>query len=291
MKKIALKLFGKIAEKYSNYFPALKAALLKAEIKMPLQTYISIALFSTFLGFLLSLASILILIQIFEFSLLTKIVLTIFLPLIISISTFGLFLFYPFQKAVSRERGIEVNLPFALTHMGAIAESGAPPYIIFKLMGDYKEYGEVAKEMKKIARNIEEFGMDPLTAIKEVADRCPSSQLKEVLYGIVTTIESGGNIKLYLKNAGEQALFEWRNKREKFLQQLTTVSEFYTGLLITAPLFIIALFAVMNMIQPQLAGFDILFLTQISIYILVPALNIGFLLFLKGIEVEIWKHS
>ena len=46
------------------------------------------------------------------------------------------------------------------------------------------------------------------------------------------------------------------------------------------------LFAVMAMIQPTVAGYDILFLTKISIYAVVPALNGGFLLFLRGTEIE-----
>jgi flagellar protein FlaJ len=201
--------------------------------------------------------------------------------------TFIVFTFYPSQKAERRKRDIEANLPFALTHMGAIAESGIPPYVVFKLISNFKEYGEISKEMGKIVKNIDEFGVDPLTAVKEVANRTPSDSLKQVLLGFASTIEAGGNIKTFLRSMGEQALFEWRIRREKFLQQLTTIAEFYTGILIAAPLFIISLFAVMNMIQPTIGGFGIFDLMKLSIYALVPAINIGFLLFLSGVEVQI----
>jgi flagellar protein FlaJ len=171
--------------------------------------------------------------------------------------------------------------------MGAVVESGIPPSLVFKLISRFEEYGEVSTEMKKIVRNIEVFGLDPLTAMKEVAKRTPSESLKQIFYGFSSTIESGGNIKLYLKNAGQQALFEWRLKREKFLQQLSAYAEFYTGILIAAPLFIISLFAVMNLIQPDIGGFDILTLTKLSIYLIIPVVNVVFLAFLRGIEVEI----
>ena len=85
---------------------------------------------------------------------------------------------------------------------------------------------------------------------------------------------------------GEKDLFEWRTKRQKYLQQLDTYAEFYTGLLIAAPLFIISLFSVMNMIESNLGGVGILQLMKLSIYILVPALNIGFMLFLHSTQVE-----
>jgi flagellar protein FlaJ len=186
----------------------------------------------------------------------------------------------------SRRRSIETNLPFALSHMSSIAESGIPPYMIFRLLLRFEEYGEISKEMKKIVRNIDVFGIDPLTALKESAKHTPSKDFKEILLGIVTTTESGGSVKIYLKNAGERALFEWRMKRERFMQQLSAYAEFYTGILIAAPLFIISLFSVMSMIQPELAGFNIMDLTRLSIYILIPFINIVFLLFLRGVEVE-----
>jgi flagellar protein FlaJ len=215
-----------------------------------------------------------------------RIALFVFVPLMNAIASLSILAFYPYQKVTSRRKNIETNLPFVLTHMGAVAESGVPPYVIFRLIAEFEEYGEVSKEMKKVVRNIEAFGLNPLTAVREVAARTPSDELKQVLLGFITTTESGGDVKLYLKNAGQQALFEWRINRERFLQQLSAYAEFYTGLLIAAPLFIISLFAVMNMIQPTVARYDILFLTKLSIYLVVPILNGSFLLFLRGMEVE-----
>ena len=140
-------------------------------------------------------------------------------------------------------------------------------------------------EMAK--RNMEVYGIDPLTAIRAVSERSPSEMFKQVLMGFVTTTESGGNIKTFLKSAGDQALFEWRTRREKFLRQLEAYSEMYTGLMVAAPLFLISLFIVMGMISPTLGGFSILDLTKFSVYLLVPIMNIAFLLFLRGVEVEI----
>jgi flagellar protein FlaJ len=171
--------------------------------------------------------------------------------------------------------------------MASIVESGIPPSAIFGLVAKFEEYGELAKEMKKVARNIEVFGLDPLTAIREVAKRTPSKSFKEILNGFVSTIETGGSIVLFLRNAGQQALFEWRMKRERFLGKLSTYAEFYTGILIAAPLFIVALFSVMAIVQPVVGGIHILRLMEISIYFLLPALNVGFLMFLKGTEVAI----
>ena len=289
-KSTAVKLFGNLADKHGNSFIITKNGLITANIKMPFRTYISIMFLTTALAFVGSLITLFILLKVLaviQIPELAQLPYLIFAPIFAAAIAFATFIIYPSQVVLTRKRNIETNLPFVLTHMGAVAESGVPPQVIFKLISQFEEYGDVAIEMRKIVKNVDEFGVDPLTAVKQVADRTPSDALKQVLLGFVTTIESGGDIKFYLKSAGQQSLFEWRIKREKFLQQLSAYAEFYTGLLIAAPLFIIALFAVMNMIQPDIGGYSILDLTKLSIYILVPALNIGFLLFLKGVEVEI----
>ena len=288
-KSIAVQLFGNLADKYGESFIITKNSLLTANIKMPFRIYLSVLFLTAALvsiGTLIVLFILLKVLSVAQIPEIMQIVYIIFIPIIAAVLTFSVLIIYPSQVSIVRERNIETNMPFVLTHMGAIAQSGVPPQVIFRLVSQFDEYGDVAVEMRKIVKNIDDFGVDPLTAIKQTAERTPSTTLKQILLGLVTTIESGGDVKLFLKSTGEQTLFEWRIRREKFLQQLSAYAEFYTGLLIAAPLFIIALFAVMNMIQPNIGGFDILTLTKLSIYILVPFLNVGFLLFLRGVEVE-----
>lgn len=287
IKGFATSNFGWIGDKYPEFFSVIKENLPKANMKIGYRTYVSLVVLFSLLIFISSFIVSFLALTIIQVHIFLRIFYSLFASFFIAVVTFIVFTFYPSQKAERRKKDIEANLPFALTHMGAIAESGIPPYVVFRLISRFKEYGEISKEMEKIVKNIDEFGVDPLTAVKEVANKTPSDQFKQVLLGFVSTIEAGGNIKTFLKSMGDQALFEWRIKREKFLQQLSTIAEFYTGILIAAPLFIISLFAVMNMIQPTLAGFGIFDLMKVSIYILVPVINIGFLIFLSGIEVKI----
>jgi len=283
----ATSIFGSVADKYESSFQAVKDSLPKADIKIAYRTYISVAFLTSIIVYIAALVATIIITQILlKPSIIMLTFYVIFIPVITAAMSFLLFNYYPHSRVSTRRKSIEVNLPFVLTHMGAVAESGVPPQVIFKLMAQFKEYGEISNEMEKIVRNIEMFGVDPLTSVKGVAEKTPSDSLRQLLYGFVTTTESGGNIKTYLKNAGIQALFEWRMKREKFLQQLSAYAEFYTGLLIAAPLFMVAIFAVMNMIQPTLGGYTILDLMKFSVYALIPLMNGGFLIFLHGVEVE-----
>jgi len=287
MKNLIVKIFSPLIEKYESYFSVLREALPRAGIRLPFKVYMSIALFLVTLVFFLSLFLGVVAFQLFGRDLLTAFFYSLVSAMLISVIEFIFIFYYPIQKANARKKSIEANLPFVISHLGALAESGIPPYVMFKLVSQFREYGEISKEMEKIVRNIEVFGLDPMTAIKEVAERTPSDSFKQLLMGFITTTESGGSIKLYLKEVGEQTIFEWRTKREKFIRFLDTFAEFYTGIIIAAPMFLIALLSVMSMIEPNIGGWSILDLTRISVYVVVPLINIGFVLFLHGIEVEI----
>jgi len=285
-KSLAVMLFGWVADKYGNTFALVRDSLPKADIKIAFRVYLSVICLISVIAYVCAFVGLWFVLRIIEVSFIMKVALFTLVPMMAGFLGAIALIFYPYQKANSRRKNMETNLPFVLTHMGAVAESGVPPYVIFRLIAKFEEYGEISKEMKKIVQNIENFGINPIRAVKEVAERTPSDEFKQTLMGFVTTTESGGDVKLYLKNAGQQALFEWRIRRERFLQQLSAYAEIYTGIFIAAPLFIIALFSVMNMISTEMGGYSILFLTKVSINVLIPLLNIGFLIFLRGMEVE-----
>jgi flagellar protein FlaJ len=286
-KKIAKKYFSWVSRKYPEVLKTVESTIPKSGISMSPDNYISCIFLTVIIGYFISLSAVAIMLSVlFQFNILVSILLIVFIPFITGVLIFIVGVFYPYQRVAGRGQNIETNLPFALSHMGAIASSGVPPTAIFKLLSEFKEYGVLAEEMEKIVRNIDVFGLDPVSAMREVAKRTPSERFKQLLAGIASTIEGGGNLKTYLKNAGEQSLFTWRTRREKYLQRLSAYAEFYTGLLIAAPLFLISLFSVMNMIQPQLGGYNILDLMRISIYLIVPALNLFFVAFLHMTQVE-----
>jgi flagellar protein FlaJ len=186
---------------------------------------------------------------------------------------------YPFHLLTSKKSNIEANMPFAINHMSAIAASGVPPFVIFKIMITVPEYGEVTHEAERITRNVEVFGMDIISSIKNVSARTPSPAFRQFLGGIVASVETGGDLKKYLENSARDAMFEYRLKREKYLQTLSTYADFYTAVLIAAPLFFISILAVMALIGGQIFGLSIPLAMRLGIYILIPLLNTMFILF------------
>ncbi len=163
--------------------------------------------------------------------------------------------------------------------MAAIASSGIPTEFMFELLTGFKEYGEISEDSKLIMRNMKTFGMSSVDSLKDIAERTPSQDFREILLGIVSTVESGGNIVEYLREMADKALFSYRIKREKYLKTLSTYADIYTALLVAAPLMMLSLLATMSIIGGSVMGLTINELMLLITWVILPVLNVGFLIF------------
>jgi len=283
LKTIAVTLFGRLADRYSDRFKSLKASILTADLNMLFRTYISMMFFLTMFIFVLSFIATLTISLYMRIGILGTLAGAVILPVSFSSITFLLYYLYPVTLSQKRKGDIEANLPFAINHMSAIAGSGVPPRIMFKVISKFKEYGDISGEARKITRNVEVFGMDEMTSIKEVASKSPSAEFKDFLQGIISTIQTGGSLKSYLKEESTNALFEYRIKRDKYVQQLSIYADFYTALLIAAPLIFIVMLPILSMMQGDLFGMGITQLINLGMVLLV-FMNIIFLAFLQATQ-------
>ena len=283
IKKISVIIFGSLVDRYYDHFKTLKEKINEADIPILTRTYVSLMFFISMISFFVSLPASLFILSIFGMS---SFSLSLLISLGIAGLTFAIIYYYPYERAGSRKRNIETNLPFAINHMAAIASSGVPPKIIFKLLSEFGEYGEISKTASKIIRNIDVFGQDITTAIESVAANIPSESFRELLYGILSTIKTGGDLKSYLKVQAKEALFTYRLKREEYLQALSTYADFYTAVMIAAPLFLISILAVMNIIGGTIRGMSIQDVMNLGIYLGIPAMNIAFIMFITFTQPE-----
>ena len=203
--------------------------------------------------------------------------------------TFLLFYFYPVNKISRMKSSIDANLTFALSHMAAITTSGVPPDKTFEMLSEFTEYGGISEESRRIVERVKIFGEDITTAIRYVARRTSSQKLKELLFGMLSIIESGGNLREYLNEMAERALFNYRLERKKYIENLSTFADMYTALLIIAPLLMVTVFAIMSVLPSKggFMGFDLLTLMKLGIYFVLPSLNFIFLLMLSVSQPEV----
>jgi flagellar protein FlaJ len=280
-KKFSMILFGRLVNKYMDSFKPLEPHIKNANMKFLLRAWVSMLFLSTFIAFFVSLVSVYVLLTyviavefyIYVFS-------VIFFPVFIASIVFIFFYLYPVEREKSRQKSIENNLPFAITHMAAISSSGIPTEFMFELLTGFNEYGEITEDSKLIMRNVKTFGMSSVDAIKDVADRTPSQSFRQLLLGIVSTTESGGDMIEYLKGMADRALFDYRIKREKYLKTLSTYADIYTALLVAAPLMMLSMLASMSIIGGSVMGLTIDEAILLITWVMLPVFNVAFLVFI-----------
>jgi flagellar protein FlaJ len=279
-KIISVRLFGKLVDKYIDNFTPLKPHLEGAGIQILLKTWVCMILFGTSGLYLLSLIVTFSVVFFLDLGPIFLVYTVVFIPILAASFSFVFFYIYPIQKSNSIKGEIENNLPFALAHMSAIVSSGIPPEHMFDMLTDFEEYGGIANHAKMIVRNIRTFGMSSTRAISDVANKTPSQTFRQVLMGITTTIEKGGNLVDYIKEMSDKALFEYSMRREKYLKTLSTYADIYTALLVAAPLMMLAILGVMSIIGGEVLGLGIGDLITLITWIVLPALNASFLAFI-----------
>jgi len=274
-------------EKYPEFFKKVYKSIRYAGLKILANTYINIIFFLTlFFGFI----SFPVLMTFF--SLKGDLIAIAFLKtilgfFIISGFTFWLGFYYPNMKAKTRRRSINTNLPFAIDHMSSVIASGVSPATMFKLISTSREYGEISIEIEKVINYIDFFGYDILTALKAVALITPSDQFKEFIDGFVSTIETGGDLKQYLHQKSGEALLNYRLERQKYVESLGTYSDIYTGVLIAAPLFFVTSLSLVSVLGGTIGGMSVNTVITVGTYIVIPALNLLFLIFLEISQPEV----
>ncbi|MBI2583381.1 MAG: type II secretion system F family protein [Candidatus Aenigmarchaeota archaeon] len=271
--------FLSVAGSYEPLLSRLEPSMQKARMKVLPQIYAGKALYFTSLAFVISFAYVLVMGIFLRLGILQSVFLSISTAIIVSAITVSGFLLYPRSIASSKKKNVETNLPFAALHMRALAGSGVPPQDVFRVLAESDEYGEVAEESRRIYRNMEVFGMDLITAVREAAKETPSDEMRQFLNGIAATISSGGDLQEYMRIASERSMTNYKLKREKWLSTLSTYADFYIGVLIAAPLFFVSILSMLAVIGGSFAGLSIPAAMYIGIYAVLPALNIAFLLF------------
>lgn len=161
------------------------------------------------------------------------------------------FLAYPRIVASGRERRINEEMASVITLCYALARGGMNPLEIFRVVAKEKAaYGEASVEMGVIVRNVEWFGMDLITALKETGATTPSTEFRALLDGLVTILNSGADPKDYFKNQAETRLKQAELDLEKNLEQTSMLAEIYVSGLLVLPLLLLVVLSGLSPLAP-----------------------------------------
>lgn len=301
LKKLPFILLGEKIKARRDKFQDLRMAIRQARIPISYEMYVSNAVFYSVLAGLvgallgLTLAYIVVsvvglparlthltftpstvwLLQYKEITI--SIFIVVFLTGLLGGITHLLFLVYPQILAGERKGSIDKNLPYAVTFMYALARGGMNVIEILRSLSKCADtYGEAAREVDVILRDMDYFGNDLRTALHNICENTPSGNFRDLMYNLLTVIDSGGDIPAYFRDKSEQYLIKARVEQKGFLETLGLIAESYVTAFVAGPLFIIILGVMMSVMGSG---------SQIMIYAIIYAvIPIGSTMFIVMID-------
>ena len=265
------RLFSNIFEKYNIVDIRKNNLLEKADIPMVFQEYYSMVLMNTILGFISTFISLLILYLIIpnNITYLLMLIISCVVPLMIGFYYINL----PKSKAKSRGKKIDRYIPYATNFINTMSVAGISPSEIFEALSKVELYGEIQKEAKKIATEINMMGVDTITALQNAIRISPSNKFKDFVQGILATIQSGSQLGPYFERCVDKYMRTDLVDRKRNLESLAIMAEAFVTTVIAFPLFLVIIISVMGMTSSS--GISFTFMYIIALLIL-PMAYFGF---------------
>ncbi len=277
----AYKMFGGIVNSIKSNFNDIREDLHKSGLNYTIEEYLSEAFLTVFITFF----SIMLIMSFVLGIILDNIAIAIVLALLSALAGSGVlfFLFYSYPSAIAKNKEVKIRkiLPFAVSYMATIASSKVPPLVIFKTLSKFKEYGEVAEEAGNITKDVDIAGMNLSYAIKKQAKRTASAEFRDLLWGINTIMQSGGDLRIYLNQKNEEFMNSYRRSIRKYAADLSLYVEVYLTLIITGSIFFIVLSSIISAIS---GGTETVAIQSFVVFILLPLMSMGFILMIKSLS-------
>lgn len=188
----------------------------------------------------------------------------------------------PSSTAKKRGKDINLKLPYATNYIAAMASAGVIPAEIFKSLARQEIYGDVSKEAAMIFKDLEVHGKDIVTALRRAIDRSPSVKFEELLQGAITTVTSGGDLTGYFRQKATRYQWENRVEQKQFIETMGLMAETYVTAAVAGPLFLLVMVAII-----VLMGSGTMIQIQLIVYLLLPVINVGFMLGLRAMIPEV----
>ena len=202
----SFRLFGNIAPSFLKHVFEFKDYLERAKIKIYPETYVSLMFFGALMMLPLSIISVVV-VLLYGFM---PIIFLIPAPFYVMIG----FLVVPMSRSGERASNLEREMPFATAYISVMASGGIAPYTSFKRLAQVELMPAMKVEAREIIKDVEIFGIDPLTAIQNAAKKNPLDIFKDFLSGYSSTVIIGGDIGHFLERKAED-IFKARALRVK----------------------------------------------------------------------------
>jgi flagellar protein FlaJ len=202
-------------------------------------------------------------------------------------AAFGSGYYYPRMRTSTRERSINILLPHAIVYMYALSYGGMNTFEVIKELAEADEvYGEASNEFDMVVRDVELFGNDLFTALRDARNLTPSENLEQFLDDMISVLDSGSEFSVFLEDEAETYMDEARDEQDSFLGTLSILSEIFVVAFVAAPLFLIVTLLVISLL-----GGQALLQTYFLVYVGLPLGMLGFLAALDILSKPYAEHT
>jgi len=200
------RIFGNVATKFLGNVFEFKGQLEKAGMKIYSETYISMMFFAAVLTLPVTIISIALLFIIKLIPLIFLVPLPVYVMIV--------FMLVPSMKAGERASALEREMPFASAYITVMATGGISPYMSIKRLSKVDLMPGMRREAREIMRDVEIFGIDPLSALEHASETHPLDIYRDFVSGYASTVITGGDISHFLETKTHD-IFKARSMRIK----------------------------------------------------------------------------
>lgn len=262
----SFRIFGRVAPSFLKNIFEFKDYLERAKIKIYPETYVSLMFFTAILTLPASIIAI-VLLYLFGF---IPIIFLVPIPFYVMIG----FLLIPMSRAGERASNLEREMPFASAYISVMASGGIAPYTSFKRLAEVELMPAMRSEAREIIKDVEIFGIDPLSAIENAAKKNPLDVFKDFLSGYASTVIIGGDIGHFLERKAED-IFKTRALRVKAAaERLGMLLETFIIVMVLMSLCFYILFSVESIYSIGMSNFSSIILYT---YVFTPMLSLMFI--------------
>jgi flagellar protein FlaJ len=195
--------------------------------------------------------------------------------------------YYPRMQVSTRERNIDILLPHAIVYMYALSHGGMNTFEVIRELAEADEvYGEVANEFDMVVRDVELFGNDLFTALRDARNLTPSENLEQFVDDMISVLDSGSDFATFLEDEAETYMDQARDEQDSFLGTLSILSEIFVVAFVAAPLFLIVTLLVISLL-----GGEALLQTYFLVYVGLPLGMVGFLVAVDILSKPYAEHT
>jgi flagellar protein FlaJ len=270
---VSYRLFGSIAPKFLSGVYEFKIHLAKAGIKIYPETYVSLM----FLIATLTLPVSIIALVLLYFTKLSFLIFLVPLPAYVMIG----FMVAPMSRAGERASAMEREMPFAATYVTVMASGGIPPYMSFKRLSDVELLPATRKESRALIRDVEIFGVDPLSALEKAAKYNPLDIFRDFISGYASTVIIGGDVIHFLETKAQDIFKAGSMKVKAAAERMGMLLESFIIVMVLMSLCFYILFSVESIYSTGLdMGSGVIMYT----YVFTPLLSIVFIWMAHGMQ-------